>query len=399
MYGKLLDILANSLNFEYEVRNVGFWGLRLQNGSWTGAMGELQRDNADIALMCGLPTYEGSQVTVISPTLNPVDIAILAARKNRFLKIPFALVNGFDLEVWLLLLLTLVSVTIEMTLIHCGLVRSSNFIRLLYFYVTQLFGNIWAECSARPPSFNALRMIWISWMLGISMILMNAFAGNLKGLLLFKAETPRISGPLDVANQQKMKVFLPLNSFENLLMTSDKASVRSLYHRAVIEQHTATPPAELFSDKILNAVFEGQAVLLASRPAIGRGTMAQCKNLKRGEFYTARELIGTYHAVIFYNRRMPIHLQEAINERLMRLYDSGILDEWFRKVNGAWTGCSAVAGGSGDDRSMEALHLADLEGLFYIVLMGQTSGSIVFILEYQLHRLLCEDLSAQRPLE
>lgn len=100
-----------------------------------------------------------------------------------------------------------------------------------------------------------------------------------------------------------------------LVKTSDKASVRSLYHRAVIEQHTATPPAELFSDKILNAVFEGQAVLLASRPAIGRGTMAQCKNLKRGEFYTARELIGTYHAVIFYNRRMPIHLQEAINER------------------------------------------------------------------------------------
>lgn len=49
--------------------------------------------------MCGLPTYEGSQVSVISPTLNPVDIAILAARKNRFLKIPFALVNGFDLEV------------------------------------------------------------------------------------------------------------------------------------------------------------------------------------------------------------------------------------------------------------------------------------------------------------
>lgn len=67
--------------------------------------------------------------------------------------------------------------------------------------------------------------------------------------------------------------------------------------------------------------------------------------------------------------------------RIMRMYDAGILGEWYRKVEGTWTGCVATGGGD-HGPSLEPLHLEDLEGLFYIALMGQTVALLVLMLEF-----------------
>ncbi|OQR66645.1 glutamate receptor delta-2 subunit-like, partial [Tropilaelaps mercedesae] len=164
----------------YTLRNSGSWGLRLENGSFNGAIGQLDRNEADLALACLRPTYDSFGVIPFSPLIHPIEVAILAARKTRFLKTPFALVNGFSLEVWLLLILATLALAVGMSLVHRLFIQPSGFMKLLDFYVFQLFGNTWNECTSQPPPFNTLRIVWMSWLLAVTMILMNAFAGNLK---------------------------------------------------------------------------------------------------------------------------------------------------------------------------------------------------------------------------
>lgn len=49
-----------------------------------------------------------------------------------------------------------------------------------------------------PPSRNSIRILWMSWFLGVTMILMNAFAGQLKATIMFKPEKPRIENLFDL---------------------------------------------------------------------------------------------------------------------------------------------------------------------------------------------------------
>lgn len=54
------------------------------------------------------------------------------------------------------------------------------------------------------------------------------------------------------------------------------------------------------------------------------------------------------------------------------------MSHWYRQVSGTWAGCTAH---EGDLEALEALHIADLEGLFYIFLMGNCSATLILIIE------------------
>ncbi|XP_028967694.1 uncharacterized protein LOC100903439 [Galendromus occidentalis] len=378
MYGKILRVLSKSLGFSYSVSNAAAWGIKVNN-TWNGAIGLLDRDEADVALCCTNPTADKLAVAPLSPMINPIEIIILAGRLTRFSKDPFAVLKQLHYDVWAALAIGILFVSLLLTASQLVLTRASTFVEVCLRYIFLLFGNTWNECSGEPPKWNTIRMFWITWIFGISIILMNAYAGQLKGAMLFKPEKPRLNGLWDLHQKPNLRVYVPENSFEYIFKISDKTFVRQLYSRIVEKHKTRRPAATLFSPDILSSVLSTGAAVIASRPACARAATEKCKNSPIGELYAGAEIVYSFHAVLFLNRKLPSYKQRLINRSIRRLNEAGLLLSWFRQVAGAWKGCLGTA--VPDGHQLQSLHVADIEGICYVGLIGHTIAAIAFVIE------------------
>ncbi|KAL1470562.1 hypothetical protein MTO96_024134 [Rhipicephalus appendiculatus] len=135
----------------------------------------------------------------------------------------------FDIQVWMLLLFFLGMLSIVLLFLDV----TSKKIRNLpvapfdswneHFWM--LFENMFCEASAVPPRRTAQRIVNAVWWLAI-VVLMNAFAGQMRACLLVKNELDKIDTLADIAARPHLKVYM----LKNTLVT------RSL--------QTSTVPAE-----------------------------------------------------------------------------------------------------------------------------------------------------------
>ncbi|XP_003737818.1 glutamate receptor-like [Galendromus occidentalis] len=378
MYGKILQVLSKSLGFSYSITDAAAWGIKINN-TWNGAIGLLDRDEADLALCGTIPTAEKLVVAAPTPMINPIEIIIFAGRETRFSKDPFAVLRQLHYDVWMALALGILFVSSLLTASQILLTRTPTSAEACLRNIFLLFGATWNECSGEPPRLNTARMFWITWILGISVILMNAYAGQLKGAMLFKPEKPRLNKLWDLHQRPHLKVYVPENSVEFILKISDKSFVRQLYSRIVEQHKTTRPAATLFSPDILSSVLSTSAAVIASRPACARAAAEKCKTSPIGELYAGTEIVYSFNAVLFLNRKMQDSKRALINLSIRRLNEAGLLLSWFREVAGAWTGCLGTA--VPDGHQLQSLHVAEIEGICYIGLIGHSLALIAFVVE------------------
>ncbi|XP_075728967.1 uncharacterized protein LOC142771375 [Rhipicephalus microplus] len=74
-----------------------------------------------------------------------------------------------------------------------------------------LFENMFCEASAMPPQRTVLRIVSAVWWLAI-VVLMNAFAGQMRACLLVKNELDKIDTLADIAARPHLKVYMLKNS-------------------------------------------------------------------------------------------------------------------------------------------------------------------------------------------
>nr|XP_054922066.1 glutamate receptor ionotropic, delta-2-like [Dermacentor andersoni] len=102
--GEILAAITRSLKRNYTITFPldSFWGLLKPDGNWTGVLGMLQRDEADLALSVINPTSEKKDVAVESETILPIEIMILAGRQSSHESNILGIIQIFPWEVWLL---------------------------------------------------------------------------------------------------------------------------------------------------------------------------------------------------------------------------------------------------------------------------------------------------------
>lgn len=78
-----------------------------------------------------------------------------------------------------------------------------------------------------PPSFNSIRILWMSWYLSVTLILMCTFAGQMKASMMFKPEKKRIDSVFNVYQKKKLKLYIPKDSIiERLLKVRNALASR-----------------------------------------------------------------------------------------------------------------------------------------------------------------------------
>ncbi|KAL1487306.1 hypothetical protein MTO96_008089 [Rhipicephalus appendiculatus] len=83
--GEILKAVATSMGLRYDLipARDAVWGLRKEDGNWTGLIGMVQRDEVDVALSVINPSDEAEKVALRSQIFIPIELVILAGRLSR----------------------------------------------------------------------------------------------------------------------------------------------------------------------------------------------------------------------------------------------------------------------------------------------------------------------------
>ncbi|XP_071546549.1 glutamate receptor ionotropic, kainate 5-like [Panulirus ornatus] len=148
---RMINTFAAHLNYTYELREPldGNWGMPQANGSWTGIVGSLQRQQGDFSV-CLWMTEERIQIIDHTRVYSQDPLTIVSLGSYRFSQY-LSLIKPFTRRVWLLLLLSLVVWGTALWLLQRA--WSRVFSRRGLTLSTALFYG-WAVLLEDPPTYS-----------------------------------------------------------------------------------------------------------------------------------------------------------------------------------------------------------------------------------------------------
>ncbi|XP_077491837.1 glutamate receptor U1-like [Amblyomma americanum] len=254
--------------FDYKLVEGEVFGSRNPDGNWTGMMGELQRNEIDITF----PVVARSlhRDTIGDPTSGIFyrSVVILVGRTSATESNILGYLLTFDVDVWIYLLCSMVLLSLLATLLHMASCRmrrmSSNALELLSHYVQIFFENMFCEASPEPPSEEPVRVLSAVWWIAV-VVLMNAFAGQMRACLMVRSEATRIRTVADVNAKAEAGGLLPYTlgktEIERVLKHSRRQDYQNLW-RTMKRLGTLLDHFYYFSDKMLTDVAAGKAVIM-----------------------------------------------------------------------------------------------------------------------------------------
>ncbi|XP_028967232.1 glutamate receptor ionotropic, NMDA 1-like [Galendromus occidentalis] len=383
--GHLIQALSESMSLEYEIVESGAWGLEMKNGSWSGALGKLQRGEADMTLCPTNPTAEKMLIAEQTYPLHPIELMLMNGRLSTFEQNPFAIVLALQGSVWLALISGLFVMALLMSLFHfilCEMftdVVKVSLSNALGTYIFVLAGNALNEGSTNPPpNRDSIRILWISWFLAVSLILMSVFAGQLKASIMFKPGKPRIETLLDLHRSKHALYVAKDSAGEQALRTHSADYVQAIYRR-MLREKTNVNAKEILNKKVLELILREEASVITSRPVEAIAAEGKCREMPRGEFYVSQNPVLSFNAVFHMSFDLREDIRRGINDRINWLADCGVLDKWWEEIAGVWSGCSR-----GDAKEFDSMSLTDFEAVAYIWSIGILGSIIAFIFEIAL---------------
>ncbi|XP_070377483.1 ionotropic receptor 93a-like [Dermacentor albipictus] len=186
----------------------------------------------------------------------------------------------------------------------------------------------WTRPGASPetPGDTPVRVLVGVWWIAV-VVLMNAFAGQMRACLLVKSDVPKINTVQEVADRAAISGLVPygLANTESswLIQPSSRPDYQKLF--AMMKRHgSLIDRLYTFSDQMLMEVSTGKAIIIHVETLLRIAVSAFCKNKQVGEFYFAEETLNTWRFAIYMSDKLPQPLKRRINQFVARYEESGI---------------------------------------------------------------------------
>ncbi|XP_054727319.1 uncharacterized protein LOC129236997 [Anastrepha obliqua] len=372
--GEMLIELAKKLNFSMDLlepANDEQRGLRLANGTLTGAMKLLDDHLADMSLGCFRYTIERCEVlTGALPYYQSWQIfgVKLAGKTYTSLEI---LAFPFDLRTWLCLLLSLqITLLLAYTINYCS--NYSQLARIIIGYprprtpLTNTYSLFLGVPILHAPRTNFARFVLIMWVI-YGYVMRNAYQSFLYKLL-----------QTDLYRTPPTDIFQLINEDYSLIMTETTFNTVS---NAPLIQNKRIPII------INNSTYEWKSYEMVEKLGGNLAGVSPKDYLtyylmsqrKRGTFYVLPDRFFQQYITMYFSKHS--YLIARFNELLMQLRSQGLIDYWAHKhIDLSYYELSSAE----DD---DALEMDDLWGVFAIYLVLISLAGIAFIAELLCHRL------------
>nr|XP_053636403.1 probable glutamate receptor [Cherax quadricarinatus] len=373
---KLMEYLSGALNFTYSlVRSPdGAWGVRLSNGSWTGMMGMVVRE--EVSIGAGpflLDIWRAEAVDYTVPIL--IDYWRTLGGRGLPEVDPWGFLFPLAPLVWATILGMLVVLAAAVFLMSsfCSLENDDN---NYWSHVTFGFVRILLQQDTTLPKYwlweRLLLMVWLM----VTLVLTRSYSGNLMALLAVRHIHEPYKTLRDVIDDPSAKILWGKDSITVTIMKSASSGV---YREIIDAEKTGRlifKQRPEFMDVIYTLVRRGDHVSTGAHTGF-RAIIAQdFSKTGKCSFYESREELMQAIYVLISQKGSP--LVPALNKRITSMTEAGLFFQWLIAEEPNSTVCDHV---STKITVNEALSLSSLWGMFVILLVGHLTSLSVFCLE------------------
>ncbi|XP_069995854.1 glutamate receptor-like [Penaeus vannamei] len=371
----LLQIFSEMLEFDYElVRPVDrVWGTSTPNGSWTGLLGMLQREEVEFALgpfgvtpqrdvVCDFsePVYsENNAILMVRPTLQ--------SDMSGFLK-------PFTAQVWLLILTSVLCmgavmvwmVRAEDTIFRAG---TKGLLGKVAIWVIKAFTQ---EGSEWLPKGDGGRLLVTTWLLA-SLVFMSSYSGILTAMIT----VPRVTIPIDS--------LADLVAQDDLSWRLEKGSMMFQYFQEAeddVRRKVFTGMSGTFPDcwAAREAIAKGEFAAICDKTTMKKAMSWDFSSSGQCHLYISRENVYSNAIIAMAFKTNSSYLPQA-NRIIQLVKESGILSKWVEEQITNTSQCLLPP--SSDRRDgIAPLDIEDLAGPCLILATGLAAALLIFLFEH-----------------
>ncbi|XP_075750624.1 glutamate receptor ionotropic, kainate 5-like [Rhipicephalus microplus] len=266
-FSALQEVL--NCTYKYKMASAMTFGTPYPNGTWTpGIMADLQNDVIDITLPTVARAADRDVLADPTPVVTIIPVDILAGRnKTRETNMAGYLLT-FDLQVWALLLFFLVFLSIVMaslaTIAQKMRRERASVLEIWSQHFWMLFENMFCEASAEMPERTELRIVSAVWWIAI-VVLMNAFAGQMRACLMVKSELKRINTLTDIADRPNLKVYTLKNTVATRYLQSSRGAAEQKVWSMIRRDGTDLYGLLRFPEEMIHEIVQEKAVVVHAK--------------------------------------------------------------------------------------------------------------------------------------
>ncbi|XP_069995848.1 glutamate receptor ionotropic, kainate 1-like [Penaeus vannamei] len=320
--GNLLKIFSILYNFDYELVKPpdGLWGARQNNGSWSGMMGMVHREEVEFAVGPFTITPERETVCDFSWPVHSDNLALIMVRPglqndvSGFLK-PFSWV------VWLLVLLSVVGVGAAMFAIERGEEKvftfsEKNLLRKVTQWVLQ---TLTQESAEWLPRKDGGRLLVTTWLLA-SLVFMSSYSGILTAMLT----VPRVTIPIDSLADLVAQDDLPWRLEAGSMMPKFLMESGDPVRQKVVTHSSGTFP-DCWAAR--QAIARGEFAALCDETSMRKSMSWDFSTTGKCHLYIASQKVFTNAMMAMAFKTNSTYLPN-INKVIRKVKESGLLERW-----------------------------------------------------------------------
>ncbi|GIY50268.1 tubulin-specific chaperone E [Caerostris darwini] len=364
--GNFLQAITRGLNAELRLvytEDIS-WGQLQADGNWTGMVGKLQKDLADIAVFYMGMREDRMGVVDFSPSYTTEDV-IFVIKKEGYLPKSLAFIKTFDSSIWIALVVVfLLMPSIFKVLLHV----KNSYNQLLLMLTSYILGQAMEN---RNKSLK-YRVVLSSWLI-FATVISFSYSAVFFSLLTLPGEIQSVRNFQELSEavvKKNYKCYIPKgSSLLDLLLKSDKKYLNTLGQTIVTNEWYIKNGPLLFNDQI-----DTHSALIGGRDWLG--VIAGPEIWKHN--YISEESLMSYPLAV--SMKKNFCLKKNLVRVIHRINNAGIY--YKQKDDATFQLWSKVP----EKRrnvvlEAQALSLTDLAGAFLLHLAGIILAMLCFICE------------------
>lgn len=395
----LIRVIGEVLHFQpvfsSPVQIESKWGNKLEDGTWTGLIGEVSRGETILGVANVFMTLHYMEQVEFS---YPYDIScstFLTPSPELWPQL-YALIKPFDLTIWMATIFSLFfgGLLIQMVaLIYHKLFGSRD--RLRFFGEAMIYN---AQSITGTRSGSDERSSWPVRLYTSNWWLFCFLLGTVyrTGLISWLARSPILMAPVDTIAQLVRSDLTPYgyNTFvRDLAQYSNDPDTIQLGGRLKLVPPNMTAQF-LMGQENVNAIFENKHYLKYLSVKILPSTMhdiAVNRIDPRQRLHVMRECLRSFPVAIAMKPGTPF--KSAMTRIIHQLNAAGIIDYWLETVVHSEVAMTTKR----YKKKKEPFSLHSLEGAFYLLLLCYSIDIVAFLAELVFHRIWCRRLLSNNP--
>ncbi|CAG7834892.1 unnamed protein product [Allacma fusca] len=380
---EIVNHMGDTLNFTYEVlepQDGGTWGSENFDGTWNGMMRQVINEEVVLGAAAFTIRPEKSKVVNFTMVLEREAYTFMVNRPSELSRV-LLFAEPFSKEVWLCIATSVLIVAPIFYLIHKNsafyTVQRKNTRRGLFQLKNcflYIYGALLQQGGSQLPEAISGRMLIGFWWLFV-LVTVTTYSGNLVAFLTFPRVEVAVNSFKDVVAFQGVSTwgFLAGSVIESYLKVSNNSEIIKLYRHAM--KHPSV------NETLLNKIrFQNHAYIDWK---ISLMLVMKEQFLKDGkcDFVLGREEIFEEQIALIVPRSSPY--LERFNEEIKWMLQSGLIIRWKGKYWPKKDKCSSLIATAAANRTVK---IGDMQGSFYLLMLGFFIALLVLGIEYVLHR-------------